>query len=598
MATRTVNHHAPSPFSRLSRLGIGLGLITKAPSPMTSSPMHEKDGKRRDDDEWYIAYNGPYEVPQDTRKRDSWGDIVEDDQDEERDAILDADLLQRYGGFGRGNVRNSDGTNTDSRSSGAGSKTRGRAASGASRTTAGSSGAFDSGGRSARSNYSTAHSSHPNMAYTATRRTASSGFASLDAGGIGESPIPRQRSPTPNSNTRSSLAGLFFGPPASAPPSTSGTFGAQKRGGSHERSTGNITQSPKNRHGRRRSTSLDPPKERRKPAPIVPPSASKDDDYFNSYYSTLITSPASHHTFGPHARGTGQHHPQLSKTSTDGGLTGHPRANLHPYAYTFPPRAGEPSTSTAPPPPLTPIPMSRSITSPAPTLKTLNTPNDAGPASDLNGRRPHTAIGPKPSIPKLSQMRLGLKNSISVPNLQSKQHEKASMQSHIPSGVDRWLSAETWCDAMLFPRPRFKVKQSLYSPSEPRASGSGSGSGRIVSPPLTPSHDHGGSGSAMQERREQTLHPESSRPLFRRKLSKSRSAVSLRSVVPDVATSVPAVHRLKASNATQIATSDGSGLKGKAKMQGPRPQEVVLDDNVSLVAPSLDRSVLISLCLC
>ncbi|KAF9069598.1 hypothetical protein BDP27DRAFT_1447521 [Rhodocollybia butyracea] len=58
-----------------------------------------------------------------------------------------------------------------------------------------------------------------------------------------------------------------------------------------------------------------------------------------------------------------------------------------------------------------------------------------------------------------------LKNSISTPDLR---RAKPKLK-----GKDRWLSAETWCDALLFPRPRFKVKpqhdRSVSPPASPVA---------------------------------------------------------------------------------------------------------------------------------
>ena len=56
---------------------------------------------------------------------------------------------------------------------------------------------------------------------------------------------------------------------------------------------------------------------------------------------------------------------------------------------------------------------------------------------------------------------------------------------------DRWLSAETWCDALIFPRPRLKVKQDNGTyvrdqPAEKSPISSRKGSGRIVSPPGSP----------------------------------------------------------------------------------------------------------------
>lgn len=66
MATKT--QQAPSSGQRLSRLGFGLGL----------RPTSTAKPKLRDDEDWVIPYTGPYEVPKDHRKRDSWGDLITD----------------------------------------------------------------------------------------------------------------------------------------------------------------------------------------------------------------------------------------------------------------------------------------------------------------------------------------------------------------------------------------------------------------------------------------------------------------------------------------------------------------------------------------
>ncbi len=108
-----------------------------------------------------------------------------------------------------------------------------------------------------------------------------------------------------------------------------------------------------------------------------------------------------------------------------------------------------------------------------------------------------------------------LKNSKSTPDLRSSQvvnyatrFSKSFRQAPppvlvphqprpLPKGKDRWLSAETWCDALLFPRPRLKIKHDEISASEllveDTVAAEGSlvlpirrGSNRIVSPPGSP----------------------------------------------------------------------------------------------------------------
>ncbi|KAH8082808.1 hypothetical protein BXZ70DRAFT_585687 [Cristinia sonorae] len=73
--------------------------------------------------------------------------------------------------------------------------------------------------------------------------------------------------------------------------------------------------------------------------------------------------------------------------------------------------------------------------------------------------------GPKvPAYLKPSPRNSVLKASVSTPNLRD-----------IPRGKQRWLSAETWCDALILPRPRFAMRLVEGEPS-----------GRIVSPPGSP----------------------------------------------------------------------------------------------------------------
>lgn len=73
----------------------------------------------------------------------------------------------------------------------------------------------------------------------------------------------------------------------------------------------------------------------------------------------------------------------------------------------------------------------------------------------------------------------GLKASISTPNLRqpapAPPPRSAPVPLTLPKGKQRWLSPETWCDALILPRPRFAIRV------DP-----GGGSGRIVSPPGSP----------------------------------------------------------------------------------------------------------------
>ncbi|KAL1738400.1 hypothetical protein HDZ31DRAFT_70042, partial [Schizophyllum fasciatum] len=82
------------------------------------------------------------------------------------------------------------------------------------------------------------------------------------------------------------------------------------------------------------------------------------------------------------------------------------------------------------------------------------------------------------TTPRFHLPRHGLKASISVPNLRiapppsssSPQPEKARWEP--PKGRDRWLSAETWCDALLLPRPRLRLRSLTGKMSASLTSGS------------------------------------------------------------------------------------------------------------------------------
>lgn len=144
---------------------------------------------------------------------------------------------------------------------------------------------------------------------------------------------------------------------------------------------------------------------------------SHEDEYYHSYYSTLLATPGKGLSASP------EEEPSSLRS--------------HPYAYPY----VEPAQ-----------------------------PQSAPPALDRGKGRlvvPRITLldprGPKiPAYLKPSPRNSLLKASISTPNLKGKQ---------------RWLAAETWCDALILPRPRFAMKL---------VDGAEGGSGRLVSPPPSP----------------------------------------------------------------------------------------------------------------
>ena len=147
---------------------------------------------------------------------------------------------------------------------------------------------------------------------------------------------------------------------------------------------------------------------------------------------------------------------------------------VHPYARAIPRKSVE-------------------MPSKAPLIHLTNSP---GPATSHN---PSNNI--KPYISSLTRVTSPiLRNSASTPELRySALHDAvvipdiqnanlisqpiAMPQFVVPKAKDRWLSAETWCDAVLFPRPRLKtgIVPSLE--------------GRIVSPPGSPVQRSGSTGT-------------------------------------------------------------------------------------------------------
>ena len=136
----------------------------------------------------------------------------------------------------------------------------------------------------------------------------------------------------------------------------------------------------------------------------------------------------------------------------------------HPYAYATP----------APPPAPVPSPVpSPVVPPPPPRHRHSGAPKFSVQLLDPLARKP---TAPAYLLPARRPSRLSLKASMSTPNLRA----ATGAGAVLPKGKQRWLSAETWCDALILPRPRFALRV---------IDGEG-GSGRIVSPPGSPIWPH------------------------------------------------------------------------------------------------------------
>ena len=597
MGTQTVS--TPS-FARFTRPGFGFG-------PRSRTDSKNRSGNTNGDEDWYIPYNGPYEPPpkepppRRQRARDSWGDPVDGFENEEGNVGLDdRELHLRYGehrGRGGAEFRSSGEAEEYDKSRG---RSRDRTFSGISgRTT--SSGAVDP--------------SRTSMGTTTTmprRRSISTGspplmppsFVSLDAvraGGVGESPVPphatrrRRHSKEPNPN-RISITGIF---------SFGGGGGSNRRLAQVSSSGQKATPSRLNTKGYGKldssahsgSSSSDqqhhpePNKHRQHDqimiqADRLSSNVTDDEDYYNSYYSTLLnprnpnnkldaekvrsspSTPPSAGSSNSHAGGVSRQ----NSMSTNSG---------HPYAYVFPQK-------------LTPIPSAIDVVHSTPSLPSPYTSNNA-PKLTFTTPRLHIPSSADPGhttfSPRLGVSNTGkLKASISTPNLResiivASHNDTTDMNNNndsntqavptfvFPKGKDRWLSAETWCDALLFPRPRLKLKQQPPVEGGPHViqqTGASmmTTSGRIVSPPTTPlkEEEFGAFQRGGWQQREISVES--------RVLAHSRSLVDLGSRPPQRVKEKEKYEGLFASHREVIAAGEAT----KATAKAPRPTSWAKDD--------------------
>ncbi|KAH9930813.1 hypothetical protein B0H21DRAFT_104970 [Amylocystis lapponica] len=186
----------------------------------------------------------------------------------------------------------------------------------------------------------------------------------------------------------------------------------------------------------------------------------------------------------------------------------------HPYAY-------------APPfqPKLPPMPPIKLTSADQPAAK------GHGPTSKFSvtlleplTRKPSTSGVPPYLKSSRSPVGRSLKASISTPNL--RQSARPPIPVTVPRGKQRWLSAETWCDALILPRPRFAVRETDSAPS----------TGRIVSPPDSPVWSTSKDGDVQMQTMSGEDQPWQERSVqSQHGLRKTRSAVQLASSPPPMA---------------------------------------------------------------
>ena len=431
------------------------------------------------DEDWYIPYNGPYEAPRERpnrrKARDSWGDPLELD-DEEDTVFNDKELHLRYGGHSDPSYADRQGERMSRKRD---------------RTTSVTSGQSVSSG--------TIDPSRSSVGYR--RSTVSSGtrhflpsYISMDAsGGVGESPIPPRRSS--HERKPSTLSGIFSFNAHSRKPSThtttsTGSFGRKPSllqrsnvhtGYNNEKVYGNVDPPTRYSSSPEHANSFERDNQEQLRHQVMLyadrlSSVATETDYYNSYYSTLAHEQRSdtNHRHRPSLSTSEDfHHSQQPSFDLDRQKTSYTRP-VHPYARAIPRNNVE-------------------MPSKAPSIRLSNPPRPATSHSP-NNIKLHI-----PSVTRVTSQRSpNLRNSASTPDLRHSAvlHDAvvtpgirnanlipqaiATPQFVVPKAKDRWLSAETWCDALLFPRPRLKTG------IVPTLEG---GSGRIVSPPGSPVQD-------------------------------------------------------------------------------------------------------------
>ncbi|KAH9959954.1 hypothetical protein BC827DRAFT_1268453 [Russula dissimulans] len=418
MATKP---HAPPPTVSRVRFGFGSKQSrSRFPPELSLENANDRD--------WYIPYNGPYELPPPTAprspNRESWGPLL-------------GSVLGHFGSAKSSAVghERSDGRRPSEQStsalpnSGAFSSHPYRM-NASSPDPAGTPGPatmnFQGRGAGAGAGAQPPRGTRP----TPTSITSSTAFANIDTtGGVGESPTPAQRSsplhtsPPPNALNRLSLGSfLTFG--GSMRKSRSDSVYASRRPSGKRSRTGTPTPDPL--HSNRAAFSEAQRPRSHSQSPLHPDKMTDHRSRRRSH--TLIgTSMAPAQPSSPsHDSSQASYYTRESPLST------------HPYANTLPSSRTE--APVLPPPASRPLDKGKGVD--------RSYMFQQPPVSDtLNN--PEVPAHLKPAS------RTSLFKTISTPNLRNLSRGFSSRRQTSSRGKYRWLSPETWCDALLFPRPRF-----------------------------------------------------------------------------------------------------------------------------------------------
>lgn len=416
------------------------------------------------DDPWYIPYSGPIEPPQEPFRRrlerDSWGDPIEGDEDEDITGVrkpyeTEIDVRHPFARVSKAPVIGSD------------SQTGRRM-----RTQSGIS------GRTLPSDSRPPSILSPRrLTITTTQRLP---VPQLASGGVGESPMPPPIHDRITSKERNGtgIAGLF-------------SFGGQtKKKTPFEKELEILPEGSRKVVMERPSSKLGSVGHKRNNSTGSNiflrdgnlgngrVKVARDDDYDHTSHHFSRQAPQKTRAYvapepSNYSSASTPFIPrmeqQISTSYSSGSNT------RHPYSYVFPSSSGDNGPQTALLPSTDPITSSPTCA----ITPTLTFSEREACLQKSTGIAQGQVILPRPFSNCKKSKRL--KNSAStpdlhvdsVPNLASQLRTKVHPSSKIK---ERWLSAETWCDALLFPRPRLKMKKA----------GSKADVGRIVSLPPSP----------------------------------------------------------------------------------------------------------------
>jgi serine/arginine repetitive matrix protein 2 len=460
-------------FSRFSR-NLGFGLNSKSQS---SSPFgrNNRESVRPvvQEEQWYIPYNGPYEpppTPKPLKRKDSWGDPIYGEAGDlyDVDVLLgDPELHKRYGGNHVPNKPSLDSRwSEDGEEEERKGRTRDRVMSTVSGRTV-SSGTVD-----------------PNRTSFVQQRRSTISHTPQSIGvngsGIGDSPMPVTHSHSQRSKTlkkgqtsRKEIPPTPQWRPDDSPLMFSRTANYQAI---PKHPADKIASAPSSPKSPTRSSISDEwnnqPSSKRNFQPVASglrdSLATTDEEYYASYYSSLTPAQTTNgYSNAPPLAPKGPRIFNQNQSEHQAKPSMSSSTSTHPYAYVFPSAAVHPELPTP-----QRAPLSSTLQN---NLDTYQYP------------RPPQLIVTHPSrdVSSAGPSSHGIKNSVSTPNLRA----AANQPFVLPKGKERWLSAETWCDAILFPRPRFKMKD-LEAVNGKKKTNLVRNTPRIVSPPDSPVYPH------------------------------------------------------------------------------------------------------------